>query len=173
MRYFTVSAMRGSERLWKSRCDAYSRQLAGLLPRLGKRPAAFFAKHSLHDGTLLRCSFGDAVESRKELADLRPARRPSVVLMSVALHSLGVLARYTLRYSGVTSIHVRGAVFPSQAGRSLFGDWMRDELVPAGGQLLRHNILFLTRTEVSIVFRHFSFRREVVTKPCCKRRTRP
>lgn len=40
---------------------------------------------------------------------------------------------------------------------SRFGDWGYDELLSEGKADFRHNILFQTGTEISIVFRRFEF----------------
>jgi len=62
---------------------------------------------------------------------------------------------YRLFYTGVgILVHTTNVLFPAN---SRFDDWGYDELLPATPGPFRHNILFQTGTEISIVFRVFGF----------------
>ncbi|MFI5381874.1 MAG: hypothetical protein ACHRHE_21455 [Tepidisphaerales bacterium] len=165
MKYFTAELWGGYQpgrpgakqayRDWDAAMVAYRGQLARLMPRLTKTTAEFFTKHSLHDGTLVRACFGDAVDATRPGVKIHANRRTALRLTVVVTWQEPFL--YRLSYSGIAAFEVRSdeSLFP--APRSLFGDWGYDELLPEGKEHLRHNVLFQTGTEISIAFRRFSF----------------
>ena len=105
---------------WKLNLSEYEKQLEQLLPRLSANASKFFSKVSLHDGTLLSFSVGDALNSTEEVPLKKRKTRVRMVVTSIDNN-----ATYILNYSGIRNVKVD---FPSdkplfwELGDSL-GDW--------------------------------------------------
>ncbi len=163
MKYFTPDIWAGwqgndavfarAQRKWNRNHSRYKTGLPGLARKLGERQGRFFTKHSLHDGRLLLFAVSDwpgrgvgrrlpVPESRVEMAVLAGGRDALI---------------YRLFYNGIADIlvHTRNDLFGLAESR--FGDWGYDELLPDKRGCFRHNILFQTGTEISILFRVFRF----------------
>ena len=164
MKYFTrdiwtdwqnedVVVVNRAVRKWNRRIKLYRASLAPLLPRLGGRHGRFFTHHSLHDARLLSFAISDCPASPHSSRSPRTA---------VDIHALSSGKRpfvYHLRYTGIGGVDIwtKNDLFPRHESR--FGSWGYDELLPEGYDMFRHNILFVTGTEISIVFRRFRFER--------------
>ena len=163
MKYFTADIWAGwqgndavfarAQRKWNRNRSHYRAGLPRLARKLGLRHGRFFTKHSLHDGRLLLFAVSDwpgpgvgrrwpVPKNRLEMAVLAGGRDALI---------------YRLFYSGLGDILVqtKNNLFPLADSR--FGDWGYDELLPDKRGSFRHNILFQTGTEISIVFRVFRF----------------
>lgn len=165
MKYFTAELWAGwnslddrvssaATRVHRRNIAAYERQLAILAPRLG-RTGTFFLKHSMHDASILALSIHDY-----PLRNLGPRRVGSHSWVRInLLTGERVPFLYELVYDDIESIEIstRNNLFSLESSR--FGDWGYDELLRKGKSAFRHNILFSTGTEVSIVFKKFRFRR--------------
>jgi len=166
MKYFTKqlwadvnslddSVANGAIRQFRLNESAYRRAIRKLAPRLGSS-GDFFLKddeHGLHDARLLSLNISDF--SSRTLA-----RRSSHTW--VCMHLLTDADRpmiYRLLYDDIQSINIVTANDLFSLATSCFGDWGNDELLAAGRDAFRHNILFSCGTEVSITFRKFRFRR--------------
>jgi hypothetical protein len=177
MKYFTKELWTGAnsadkdvrsrtDRIWKRNCARYFAVLKRLAPRLGARNGKFFTDHSLHDGSLLRFLARDWPVSvlRGRWA---PTSRTGVEIAALSFDERPAI--YHLKYAGIEGIDVRTGddLFPR--GDSTFQHWGYDELLPEGKGLFRHSILFSTGTEVSVVFRRFSFSRIAASKSALRR----
>lgn len=161
MRYFTKELwaswqkgdFRDGKKAWDGVLADYRAQLAAVAPRLGEG-ASFFTDHSLHDGALLRLSLSDWP------AENLAAKGAMINRTGAELVVLAAEKVYRLRYEGVAGFLIDGRNDLFGLPESRFGDWGYDELVAEGAELFRHSILFQTGTEVSLVFRGFSFAHE-------------
>jgi hypothetical protein len=165
MKYFTREIWAGwqrtgragdrAERQWKTNRALYLKSIRQLASRLGARTGKFFTDHSLHDGRILRFSIFDL-----PLSSLKKKMVPVTSLRMAVLAGWETAVIYLLDYGEMREISIqpRNDLFPLD--HSQFGDWGYDELLPEGRQFFRHNILFQTGTEISIVFRKFGFRRQ-------------
>jgi hypothetical protein len=179
MKYFTADIWAGwqrkatfepANRKWKRNLEEYGRKLVRIAPRLGRRSALFFTKHSLHDGDLL--SFAVSDWPQPPSGKRNTSKRGTSVELAVL--SWGRNADlYRLFYSRVDEIVVttKNDLFPCENSR--FGDWGYDELLAERRGLFRHNILFQTGTEISIVFGAFRFKVERPTPKRLKAFERP
>jgi hypothetical protein len=171
MKYFTREIWAGwqsdsaavfarTNRQWKRNLARYKESLRTLAPRLGVQNGRFFTKYSMHDGYLLRLSIGDwpSPNLRRKCGVIT---RTSVEMAVLPCEKNSKL--FLLTYQGVEDIYIRTKNNLFSLPESRFGDWGYDELLPEGKNLFRHNILFQTGTEVSIVFRKFSFKRETAS----------
>lgn len=148
MRYFTREIWDGIQAggeaarpwhdLWDRRVQEYWTQYAGIRARLSAAARTFFDRPRLHDGRVLGVRIRDGVGTRT---------RPTAVTIEVEHPEEPRI--YTLAYGGVFSVNI---VTP--AGDDLvhgFDDWGYDEITSAGDGL-RHEILFASGLEISIVF---------------------
>lgn len=146
---------------WDQNNAAYYEHLKQLRPRLPVNASRFFGKISLHDGTLLSISLGDAIDSTEEIP-LR--KRKTRIRMIVAF--LDNPETYILQYSGIRQIFID---FPSATplfydlGDS-FGYWGYDELTDAGDGFLRHEVLFDSGATIAIEFKHFKYNKKLKKK---------
>jgi hypothetical protein len=138
---------------WDRRGSRYLRQFQRIAPRLSVRAARFFTHHSLHDGALLHACVGD--EFSKGIGP--PERADTAVRMAVVIADSRRARRYDLSYRDVKEFNIQtdDSLFPLP--NSVFASWGYDELLPEGKKYLRHQILFSSGTEISIVFGRFSF----------------
>ena len=139
---------------WKRNSARYRRAIGKVASELGPKHGKFFTEHSLHDGHLLAfliCDWPRAAKARE--------KQPETSVRMEVLSRWESARIYELCYAGVTEISVltKNDLFP--LGLSRFGDWGYDELLREGRYGFRHNILFQTGTEISIVFDTFRFSR--------------
>jgi hypothetical protein len=145
-----------AEAEWYRKFSEYEKQLEQIRLRLSASASKFFGKVSLHDGTLLSLSVGDALDSTEEI----PIRRRKTQ-MRIIVTSIDNPGTYTLQYSGIRQAVVD---FPSATplfydlGDS-FGDWGYDELTDAGDGFFRHEVLFASGATIAIEFKHFKHKR--------------
>src|SRR6266508_1038944 len=116
MKYFKKelwAALNSDDKDERSRADAewdrnraqYQAQFEQLKLRLSPAASRFFGKVSLHDGTLLSLSVGDALDSTEEIPLNKRKTR-----IRIRVTSIDNCATYTLNYSGIRQVIVD---FPS------------------------------------------------------------
>jgi len=132
----------------------YAWQLKDIRVRLSANESKFFGNVSLHDGTLLSFSVGDALESTENGLIKKRQTKVKIIVKSAENGSI-----YTLNYSG---IHRCSVDFPSATPLFYkpgdpFDDWGYDELTDAGNGLYQHEILFASGATISIIFQRFSY----------------
>jgi hypothetical protein len=140
---------------WNTNRTRYRASIRKVSARLGGRQGKFFTDHSMHDGRLLLFEVKDWPRS-----NLKSKRMSCATSVQMAILTGRKNAEiYTLHYRGVqeVSMQTKNDLFPLDDSR--FGDWGYDELLADNTDVFRHNILFQTGTEISIVFRKFIFRR--------------
>jgi hypothetical protein len=150
---------------WMRNLRTYDAQLRPLLARFNQRNQRFWRgdAHHLHDGLIVRVTIGDAVGI--DVCAARPkAWRTSVTMEVIEWGKLVVLC--TLKYSQVEAIEARLREGGWGSAGTVFETWGYDELLPEGPEAFRHNILFATGGELSIVFKRFSYtRRRLPERP--------
>jgi hypothetical protein len=173
MKYFTREIWAGWQgddttcaramRQWKMNLRRYQSSLRKTAPRL--KDGKFFTDHSLHDGSVLEFTFADWPQGKLPSR----ATSPKTLVRFTVLTGTRTADIYELLYAQVAEVSVvsRNDLFPLED--SLFGDWGYDELLLQRGGLYRHNILFQTGTEVSIVFREFQFTKRKATPSMLRR----
>jgi hypothetical protein len=159
MKYLTKELHDGDDTAaWKHNLKAYADQLGLLRPRLSKRAYEFFARISLHDGTLISLTVGDAIEtSLGELSSLsRNARKAKVVLRLLNYEQDSL---YTLRFTRIRRVLIESRL---EEPRPVIDDFLYGELTPADESHLCYRILFSSGTLIAIEFKRFSYEREQV-----------
>jgi hypothetical protein len=169
MKYFTADIWAGWQgdeakanravKKWNANLARYKTSLRRIACRLGPLQRKFFTKHSLHDGRLLLFAVSDWPHSNLK-------RKLMISETSVQMAVLAGTNRatiYRLQYGGIKEILVqtKNDLFPMDSSK--FGDWGYDELLAEGRHFFRHNILFQTGTEISVVFQRFSFKTELAS----------
>jgi hypothetical protein len=177
MKYFTADIWAGWQgdgatfkramKKWETNLARYKSSLPKLVERLGTQHGKFFTKHSLHDGRLLNFAISDW--PRSNLRRKQMISETSVQILVLAGTKRAMV--YRLLYSGIQEISVRTKNDLFALDNSRFGDWGYDELLPEKGGFFRHNILFQTSTEISVVFQKFSFKRSNASESELKQAT--
>ena len=144
---------------WQRCLKAYMDQLELLRPRLSKRAHQFFSTVSLHDGTLLSLSVGDAVDAQlPDSQSLSRNARKTKVVIKVLNYEQDSL--YTLRFDGISRLLIDAPI--ANEVRPVIDDFLYAELTAVDESHLRYEILFSSGTTVAIEFKRFSFEREDV-----------
>jgi hypothetical protein len=154
---------RGASDQWDKNIQDYWMQLEQLKPRLNDQANGFFTTEDLHDGRLLAFTVGDDIDFANTNAKKFSINdHNTAVRLTVLGENLDVL--FTLHYSKVKRV-----VFDYPTDDPLFhdegnhiGDWGYDELTAAGGDYLRHEILFSSGTTIIIEFEQFSYEKEII-----------
>jgi hypothetical protein len=146
---------------WARNHQAYQAQLRPLLDRFNKRNRRFWNgdEHHLHDGGVVRLTLGDAVGA--DLAAGRPQLSHSSMIIEV-IEWGGKLC--ILKYGQIEAIDARFRTCGWSWGGTIFETWGYDELTQEGADAFRHSILFSCGSEVSIVFKRFSYTRRRLPK---------
>lgn len=162
MKYFTADIWAGwqgndaefdrANRKWNRNRARYQAGLRRLASKLG-RHGRFFTDHELHDGRLLLFAVADWPGPHLGKKFVTPETRLEMAVFGGDREAL----IYRLFYTGIRDIVVqtKNKLFP--LANSRFGDWGYDELLPEKRGSYRHNILFQTGTEISVVFQKFRF----------------
>jgi hypothetical protein len=67
---------------------------------------------------------------------------------------------YTLKYKSIEAVDMRLRDGDGDSAGTLFERWGYSELTDEGGDAFRHSILFSSGSEMSIVFKRFSYTRK-------------
>lgn len=111
--------------------------------------------YRLHDGTVVRVAVGDAVGAdvlRKQPRSWRTGVTIEVIDWDGFL--------YALKYAAIEAVDMRLREGDGYSRGTVFDQWGYSELTAEGADAFRHSILFATGSEISIVFRRFSFTRK-------------
>lgn len=146
---------------WERNRQAYLLQLRPLLDRFSERNRQFWNgdEHHLHDGQIVRLTLGDAVGAA--LAAGRP-RFSSTSLTIEVIEWGGKVC--TLKYAQIEAVDARFRTNGWSWGGTVFETWGYDELTSEGADAFRHGVLFSSGSELSIVFRRFSYTRKRLPK---------
>lgn len=146
---------------FRDACDAYRKELDGLVSRVSGPAWQFFrhgsGEHGLHDGRLLSFSLGDGLSYSAD------GSTPFLRNRSASSASFSFLNfEQTYLYSfGVREVRKCFVSFDSLDAQvpPRFGDLYLCELTGSDGDDLRLSFLFADEPEISVVFRRLVFRR--------------
>ena len=152
-----------ADKAWRLNSEAYDAQLRPLLKRFSRRNQRFWNGdlHHLHDGCIVAFIIGDALGVNVQ------AQRPKLWRTSATIEVVewGTRMLCKLKYDQVQAVEAKLRDGGWSSGGTVFETWGYDELTAEGPDAFRHSILFATGSELSIVFKRFSYRRQRWTSP--------
>jgi len=150
-----------ANKAWGRNHTAYLAQLQPLLDRSNNRNRRFWNgdEHRLHDGSVVKLTLGDAIGA--DLIGGRPRFSSTSMIIEVVEWGGKVC---TLKYGQIEAIDARFRTCGWSWGGTVFETWGYDELTAEGADAFRHSILFSCGSELSIVFKRFSYARKRLPK---------
>lgn len=151
-----------SSKQWEQNLAAYVKQLEALCPRLSKRNADFFTKHSLHDGRLLRYAIQDetALLIRKHGSYHKTKHYQYPLTITLEVLAAEYVYELTFRKVKTFHIHYSGGDNLLPPCTNDFGDLGYTELTDAGEPFFSYEILFSSGSTIHIVFQSFQYKRK-------------
>ena len=151
-----------AQRTWDRNVAAYEKQLEQLLEHFSEHQQRFWRDYAyhLHDGTVFQMALGDALQT--DVPAVLPRSRGNDGAIEVVDGDGAWL--YELKYSRIEAVDARLRGAAGGPNGMLLERWLYSELTAEGPVAYRHSILFSTGSELSVVFKRFSYSRKKLPK---------